>query len=52
MNDKKYCKVTDHCHYTGKYKGAVHSKHNLKCSVPKKISIVFHNGSNYDFILL
>ena len=49
MNDKKYCKVTDHCHYTGKYKGAVHSKHNLKCSVPKKISIVFHNGSNYDY---
>ena len=22
---------------------------NLKCSVPKKISIAFHNGLNYDY---
>ena len=31
MRDKKYCKVRDHCHYTG------HSICNLKHSVPKKI---------------
>ena len=46
---KKYHKVRDHCHYTVEYRGAVHSICNLKYSVPKKIGIVFHNGSNYDF---
>ena len=49
MKDKKYCKVRYHCHYTGKYKSAVHSTCNLKYSVPKKIHIVFHNESNYDY---
>ena len=46
MKDKKYCKVRDHCHYTGEYKGAAHNICNLKYSVPKKILIVFHNGCN------
>ena len=49
LKDKKYCKVRDHCHYTGEYRGAAHSICNLKYSVPKKIPIVFHNGSNYDY---
>ena len=22
LKDKKYCKVRDHCHYTGEYRGA------------------------------
>ena len=48
LKDKKYCKV--HCHYTREYRGAAHSISNLKYSVPKKILIVFHNGSNYHFI--
>ena len=42
-------KVRDHCHFTGKYRGATHSISNLKVSVPNKISVVFHNGSNYDY---
>ena len=48
MKDEKYCKVRDHCHYTGEYRGAAHSICNLKYSV----SSVFHNGSNsnYHFI--
>ena len=46
---KKYCNVRDHCHHTGEYRGAMHSISNLKYSVPKKIPIVFHNGSNYDY---
>ena len=35
-------------HFTGEYRGAAHSKSNLKYSIPKKIPIAFHNGSNYD----
>ena len=27
---KKYCKVGDHCHFTGAYRAAVHSICNLK----------------------
>ena len=27
----------------------MHSKCNLKYSMPKKISIAFHNGLNYDY---
>ena len=38
-----------HCHFTGEYRGAAHSICNSKYSVPKKIHIVFHNGSNYDY---
>ena len=49
MKDKKYYNVRDHCHYTGKYRSATHNICNLKRSVPKKIPIVFHNGSNYDY---
>ena len=37
--------VRDHCHYTGKYRGAAHSKCNLQYKVPKEIPFVFHNGS-------
>ena len=46
---KKYCKVRDHCHYAGEYRGVVHSICNLNYSVPKEIPIVLHNGSNYDY---
>ena len=49
MKDKKYCKVRYHCHYTGEYRDATHSIRNLKYCVPKKVLIVFHNESNYDY---
>ena len=52
LKDKKYRKVRDHCHYTRQYRGAAHSTCNLKYSVPKKIPIVFHNGSNYDYYFI
>ena len=45
LKDKKYCKVRDHSHYTGEYRGAARSISNLKYSVPEKILRVFHNGS-------
>ena len=49
MKDKKYRKVKDHSYYTGKFRGTAHNICNLKYSVPKKIPIVFHNGSNYNY---
>ena len=47
MKDKKYCKVRDHCHYTGKYRGATYSICDLKCSVPKKNPKAFTPMSFY-----
>ena len=38
VKDKKYCKVRDHCYYTGEYRGTVDSICNLKYSVPKNSS--------------
>ena len=49
INDEKNYKVRDHCHYTGKYRGAAHNICNLRYKVPKEIPIVFHNGSTYDY---
>ena len=49
MKDKKYRRVRDRCHYSGEYRDAMHGIWNLKYSVPKKIPIVFHNGSNSDY---
>ena len=49
VKDKKYWKVRDHFHYTREYRGVLHSICNLKYSVPKKIPIVSHNESNYDY---
>ena len=48
-NDKKRYKVRDHCHYTGKYRGAAHNICNLRYKVPREIPVVFHNGSIYDY---
>ena len=48
-SNKKYHKVRDHCHYTGKYRGAAHDICNLRYKIPKEIPVVFHNGSTYDY---
>ena len=48
-NDRKHHKVRDHCHYTGKFRGAAQSICNLRYKTPKEIPIVFHNGSTYDY---
>ena len=45
----KYRRVRDHCHYTGKYGGAVHNICNLRYKRLKEIPAVFHNGSVYDY---
>ena len=48
-DDKKNYKVKDHCHYTGKYRGAAHNICNLRYKVPKEIPVVFHNRSTHDY---
>ena len=48
-NNKKYHKVRDHCHYTGKYRGAAQDICILRYKIPKEIQVVFHNGSTYDY---
>ena len=48
-NNKKMRKVRDHCHYTGKYRGAAYSKCNLNYKIVKEIPVLFHNGSVYDY---
>ena len=40
-DNKKYHKVRDHCHYTGKYRGAARSIFNLRYKIPKEIPVVF-----------
>ena len=41
-------KVRDHCHYTGKYRGAAHSSCNLRYRIPDYIPVVFHTLAVYD----
>ena len=48
-DNKKYHKVRDQYHYTGKFRGAAHNICNLRYKTLKEIPIVFHNGSTYDY---
>ena len=41
-------KVRDHCHFTGKYRGAAHNECNLKYRKPLILPGVFHNLQGYD----
>ena len=41
-------RVRDHCHYTGRYRGAAHNSCNLKYRKPESVSVFFHNLTGYD----
>ena len=45
---EKKRKVREHCHYTGLYRGAVHSSCNLQYKIPNYIPVIFHNLAGYD----
>ena len=41
-------KVRDHCHITGKFRGAVHFSCNANFKITKKIPVIFHTLKGYD----
>ena len=48
-DNKKYFKIRDHFHFTGKYSAAAHDICNLRYKAAKEITVVFHNGSTYGY---
>ena len=55
INKKTKNSVTDrrdHCLYIGEYRVSAHSRCNLKYSVSRKSSTVFHNGSSCDYYVI
>ena len=45
---KELRKVRDHYHYTGRFRGALHSKCNLRLRKGNTIPVFFHNLEGYD----
>ena len=45
-------KVRDHCHISGKYRGAAHWGCNINLKITKIVPVIFHNLKGYDSHLI
>ena len=45
-------KVRDHCHISGKYRGATHWSCNINLKITKKVPVIFHDLKGYDSHLI
>lgn len=46
--NERYKKVRDHCHLSGKCRGAAHNECNMNLKLPQNIPIFCHNMSGYN----
>ena len=49
---KLHKKVRDHCHFTGKFRGAAHCICNLRYKELQETPVKIHNGSKYNYHLI
>ena len=51
-NNNNEERVRDHCHVTGKFRGAAHRNCNVNFELNKKVPKIFHNLRGYDTHLI
>ena len=52
INNNNEEKVRDHCHVTGKFRGAAHRKSNANLQLTKKVPVIFDKLRCYDSHLI